>query len=158
VCKPGGKGCESCSAQTDCGADDVCTVLSGCTWAAGESYDITIESVTFPEKDAAGAAWDAFGGLPDPKVCVQDDTKVLGCTATKSDTTSAWFFDGNVVTATLWSTSKLCVSVYDVDAVSDDYADGSCWNSWLKLVKSGGYSGYLYKGLVQVGFTIEPSF
>lgn len=157
VCSAGGAGCDDCSKQSDCAADEVCTVLSSCTYyGAGTSYDITINSVTFPVKDESGAAWDSFGGLPDPMICVYDDTTKLGCTSTKNDVLDAYFFE--TITVSLSSTSKLCLIAWDVDVSSNDNADGSCWQPWIGLVKAGGNYGFLYNNIVQVDFTIKPTY
>ena len=156
VCKIGGSGCSSCVLQTDCSANLVCTSDAGCTSPSGQTYSVTINTVVFPEKDGAGASWDGFGGLPDPQVCVSDGTTFAGCTTTKSDTLTGVFYE--TIEIKLTSADKFCVHVYDVDALSDDDADGACWTDWLPLVKSGGMGGYLYKELVWIDFSVVPSF
>lgn len=155
VCQVGGSGCSSCVLQSDCAADKVCTYASGCTSPYGQTYSVTISTVKFPEKDGSGTTWDGLGGLPDPKVCVSNGTTFAGCTTTKWDTLTGVFYE--TIEVTLTSLDELCINVYDVDAISDDDADGSCWSDWLPVVKAGGIAGYLYYDLVWIDFSVVPS-
>ncbi len=156
LCKPGASGCSDCESSLECPANEVCVPLLGCTEASGGDYKVTIESAVFPQYDA-GSAWDGGGGLPDPKVCVSVSGKAVGCTTEKSDTlTPVW--SGQSFVVTLYSYSKLEIAAYDIDVMSDDYADGSAWSGWLSLVKAGGYNDYLYNDVVKVKFSIVPVF
>lgn len=97
------------------------------------------------------------GGLPEPKVCIDnDDGKDFGCTKFYNDTLTADFEE--TFTVTISASDKLCFGAYDVDPLANDYADGSCWIDWIKLVKAGGYQGYLYNKLVYIDFSIKPTF
>jgi hypothetical protein len=151
-----GAGCGPCAKQSDCPTNEVCSVFGSCVSPYEVSLDVTIHSVTFPVYDTTGAAWDIGGGLPDPNICVGNDTDNLACTGAASDALTVPF--EKTLSVTLAWGDKLCISAYDSDALSDDYADGSCWPDVAALVKAGGKKGKLFTGLVYVDFSVSPGF
>ena len=153
VCKAGAKGCGACTAHADCAYDSICAPGFSCTTPDYVPLTVTIYSAEYPQHDATGAAWDAFGGLPDPKICINDYTKDLVCTKVKSDTLTASFYE--TFSVTLFAGDKLCFIAYDEDLTANDQADAVCWSSYAGIIKSGGYSGMMYNGLVSFGFSIS---
>lgn len=155
VCKAGGNACATCTAQSDCPADQICSLTQGCRSPFGMSYKVTIHSADFPAQNGA-TSWDAGGGLPDPQICISNDVKNLACTSVKNDVLTANFEETFAID--LLPGDKLCFQALDSDlAVSDD-ADGVCWPAFAEIVKAGGYSGKMYNNVVWLNFTIKPAY
>ncbi len=153
ICGTGMAGCGPCESHSQCTTDEICTAWGSCSSPYYSTLDVTIQSATFPVYDPTGEAWDAFGGLPDPRICVQTKDKILGCTTTKSDTLYASFWQ--TISVSIAEGEMLCISAFDTDVSSDDYADGTCFSDLAGLIKAGGDSGLLLDGMVSVDFTVN---
>ena len=154
VCMPI-SGCSKCLSQSACtSATEVCSPTASCVYYGGQTYNITIKTVTFDATDAKNIVWD-YGSPPDPIVCVLQGSTKLKCTTIKQDTLSAYY--GETLTVTLSSAADLTFEAWDSDAMADDYADSVSWASWASIVKNGGYSGDMYDGLVSFSFDIKPA-
>jgi hypothetical protein len=135
--------CSDCSENSQCDDASVCSGRR-CALAAGREYEFTIVSVVVPTQTTGGAAWDPFGGAPDPYVSMQiDDVSVL-FTRSGADTFSATL--GDKKTVVIQSTSKIKFYVYDDDSSDDDYIDGVTIGDAIQFVRTGGTSGPLYSG------------
>ncbi len=123
------------------------------------TYLVSLKSAKFPVLDPKSkSAWDSGGGAPDPKLCVGVDGKSLFCTKAAQDVFQATFSESFSVK--LFQSSELDVWAYDEDVFSDDLADGSAWSTTglLGLIKAGAKSGFLFNDVVEVEFTIAPTF
>ena len=109
----------ACTASPDtCTGDNVC-VAGSCVAAFGHVYKLFVEAGSVPEKDANSAAWDPFGGLPDPYVSVFLNGDSVFSTAFKSDTIAPVWHES--ATITVAAGSKLQLDVYDDDLDVDGY-------------------------------------
>ena len=111
-----------------CSGDFACDyILQSCTLGYGTTWGISIDDVTVSPTNYLGSAWDAFGGAPDPKVCVwvASDT-TSHCTGSATDVFTTTFLPGVTTTAAPADiAATLGFAVYDVDVSSDDRV-GSC--------------------------------
>lgn len=76
-------GCGSCAPWEFCGG-------STCQFDTSSQWDVIAENGTVSQRDSLGETWDAFGGAPDPFVCMtlNGTTK---CTVPRADTfTPTW--------------------------------------------------------------------
>lgn len=146
----------ACSSSSECDASSVC-VAGTCVLGAGRQYAITVNWVAVPSVDAKGAAWDPFGGAPDPFVNVYVDGQILGKTRYTTDSFSGTF--GESFTSILQADSVLAFEIKDDDSDAPDVIDVVEWNpgTWINVVKSGGYDGVLYQGSPsQISFAVNP--
>ena len=146
----------SCVLSSECNASSVC-VSGQCVLGAGRQYAITVNWVTVPSVDSAGAAWDPFGGAPDPYVNVYVDNVFIGQTRYVTDNFSAMI--GQSFPSILRSDSVIAFELKDDDSDAPDVIDSVQWNpgAWINVVKSGGYEGFLYQGsAAQISFSIDP--
>jgi len=115
---PGGGGQCSESAD-DCSGDMIC--LSGyCAAAYPRTYDLSIDDVSLPSRDANNNCWDIPCGPPDPYVVVRLDGRDVGATDEASDTNEASWSD--IFPVALNSGSRLELQLYDSDVDNDDLA------------------------------------
>jgi hypothetical protein len=135
VCGSDGAGgsCGNCPASQVCTVEGQCTARP-CSPACGRGFvcqnaacavdpnalwAITVVDGTVAMRDAAGEAWDPFGGAPDPYFCLTADMVAQQCSGFVSDSFSpVW----NHRFATTMRASSLLTSVV-VQFV--DYDDGS---------------------------------
>ena len=115
ACVCGGGGCEvtGCNPGFRCGASRACELDPSAFWV------VTASRGSVAERDCAGAAWDALGGLPDALVCLTANGS-RQCTASAPDTLSpAWntVFPG--VTASMLQ-AGVPFELLDEDVSSDD--------------------------------------
>lgn len=146
----------SCFTSSDCGAGLVCSSsVSQCVVANGHSYVVTLIGASVPTKDVTGAAWDSGGGAPDPKVYVKLNGSTVGSTSEDSDTFTPSWYESFVVT--LRDGDTLTFSLYDIDALSDDFIDSLQFSDWLSEVKAGpDRTAFLYDGAVSLQWRIVP--
>ncbi|GAB4202200.1 MAG: hypothetical protein OHK0013_15180 [Sandaracinaceae bacterium] len=112
---PSGGGCTP-SADT-CTGESIC-VAGACEAAFGRIYTIMDVSVSVPTTDETGAAWDAFGGAPDPFIVVLVNGSTVATSATRNDTFSGTF--SGPYNATLIAGSSLAIQVWDEDVSAND--------------------------------------
>ena len=113
-----------CKHHTDCSDLEVCHAGS-CESAVGRTYTVTVLSGKVSEKrmtmPAQGKAWDALGGLPDPRVHVYfpSMSKLAFVAGGKKDTTSpVWNVAQNIVVTAAGQEIWFCF--YDQDSGSHD--------------------------------------
>ncbi|MFZ4579854.1 MAG: hypothetical protein ACOYOB_15805 [Myxococcota bacterium] len=153
ICANGMAGCGPCASHSQCTTEEVCTGWGECTSPFGITLDVLVQSATFQTYDPNGESWDAFGGMPDPRICIETKTAVLACTAVKQDTFNASYW--TTLSVDIPYGESFCVVAYDSDVASDDYADGTCFGDLPGLIHDGGYSGGLYSGIVDVVFDVD---
>lgn len=116
-----GGSCGTCRRGLTCGADRTCSAPPTGTWT------VSATSATIEEHNDAGGTWDAFGGAPDPILCL-----TLGgsrtCAPTVSDTlmptwSPAYMF-GTATTTALQSGVAWSLTDDDVDA-DDEICTGT---------------------------------
>lgn len=132
----GSAGGGSCSSNSSCSADAVCRA-GACTSFSGLQYRLTIQSFGVSQKMPSGEAWDGFGGLPDPVVCVYKNSAKQFCTLTASDSTGGdpW----QSATLTLSYGDELAFVIYDVDiSAHDKMASGKFTELGAAMHKGGG--------------------
>jgi hypothetical protein len=146
--------CKGCTTHAQCATTtDVC-VGGACATGIGKTYKITIQTVTVPSTDPQGEAWDAFGGAPDPYVCMYLDgvNEAVACSATVDDVFTATV--NHTFEFDLHETTKVRFLIWDED-VSD--SDEIAWMGWdgtgfLSAARAGGFEGTLegvsWKGTV----------
>ena len=79
----GGSGCVSCNPWQTC-------VGSTCVLSGSSQWDLIADVGVVSQKNSLGNAWDALGGLPDPKFCVTYNG-ARACTPARQDTlTPVW--------------------------------------------------------------------
>jgi hypothetical protein len=145
ICSNGA--CGKCSASLDCPDQNVCGA-GACKNYSGVKYRFTISAAKVPEKDLAGDSWDAFGGLPDPFVCLNVGGEQIGCTSAKDDTTSASWTSAKFE-ATVYEGDNLAFEVFDEDASANDPIGGGGWSGSdvpSVLREASGTSKLLVKG------------
>ncbi len=128
----GGGGCTDSCAGKECGTDAcgrscgscstgfVCNI-NRCDLDPVGLWTVTVVSGKIATTDADGAAWDALGGAPDPRVCIGlNSSSSRPCTTAPSDTfTPSW--NETLLTATANDLRKgVTVSVDDVDVSAND--------------------------------------
>ena len=111
-----------------CGAATICT-NGDCVPDNLTRWDLVILSGIVSATNPQNGSWDAFGGLPDPKLCVgsQDDPSV--CVAPISNTLTPVWNGGAVIAANLTPSDiygNLFWSMYDHDPTSFDDIIGIC--------------------------------
>lgn len=132
----GSAGGGSCSSNSSCSADAVCRA-GACTSFSGLQYRLTIQSFGVAQKTPNGEAWDGFGGLPDPVVCVYRNSLKQFCTATASDSTAGDPWQSG--TLTLSYGDELAFIIYDVDvSAHDTMASGKFTDLGATLHKGSG--------------------
>jgi hypothetical protein len=154
VCEEGV--CGPCKESSQCDAASICAAGGACATASGHTYKFTFISGKVPSTDESGAAWDAFGGAPDPKVTVYVNDKAVGSTSYVSDTFEpVW---NETVTTVLKAGDSVELGVWDIDTSEHDWIDGVKFKSWLATVKAGGLkSGPIYEGSkVSLTYSITP--
>lgn len=116
-----GGSCGTCRRGLACGADRTCSAPPTATWS------VSATSATIEEHNDAGGTWDAFGGAPDPILCV-----TLGATRTCAPTVSdtlmpTWspaYTFGTATTTALQSGVAWSLTDDDVDA-DDEICSGT---------------------------------
>lgn|GEM_PF-2443947 len=157
---PAGKVCEfgscgNCVGHDKCSTTQVC-LHGACTAASGLTYTFTFVSAKVPEKDpATGGSWDGLGGLPDPRVVLRVDEKVICVTSTAWDTTTAVW--NETCSTKITATSKLVIEMEDVDTVDHDSMGGGWLKNPIYWLRQGGSDGPLFDGSpVQLKWTVKP--
>jgi hypothetical protein len=119
-----GKEESKCSVSNDqCIGDNIC-INSICSNAFDRSYDFFVGTLRVNEKTSGGVAWDAFGGLPDPRVQIVLNKNIASsCKTTgRTDTTTASF---NESCAFQFRAGDLVeIYVFDEDISDDDLMFG----------------------------------
>ena len=121
-CGSGGNVCMVCDSAFTCSAG-ACVVDGASRW------NVVLEQLSVSDQNAAGAAWDGFGGAPDPYVLVRigSETATPSRSGSGSDTFSVRF-TGGAVASNVRADSILThidFTVMDEDATSDDVV-GRC--------------------------------
>jgi len=125
-------------------------------------YTVRAVTATVPTTDSAGAAWDPFGGAPDPFVCLylNGSTTPVSCAGPPgvSDTfTPTWNRSWDV---TVSSTTMVGLTAWDEDASVHDRIEGFNWpsgSSFIARARSGGLTGPAFTGArVSWNITITP--
>jgi len=113
-----------------CGVDDYGHLCGTCSYGQScnhgfcdpdpsSQWDVTVTSGTVPERAANGSAWDPFGGLPDPFVCLEIGGK-RNCTGAVGDTLLP-FWNQTVFVATAATLQAGVVAEYwDLDVAFND--------------------------------------
>ena len=92
---------------------------NACTLNPSGLWKLTVTSGTVATQNQSGSAWDAFGGAPDPMVCLTING-IRSCTTTKQDTfTPSWNESFASATSTALLTG-ITVEFVDVDLTSND--------------------------------------
>ncbi len=120
-----------------------------------------VTDIEVSEHDASGAAWDAFGGLPDPFACFDDGLGHSGCTSSCSDTTSCVPATGAISTTAgqpvLFTGAALkaglTISVYDEDVSVNDLM-GTTTGS-VQTLSASGYSVPAFGGVISIAFQLQ---
>jgi hypothetical protein len=124
-CGVAGDACDFCGLDFECNLFDLqCTLTSN---PFSSTYGVIPTYASVPSTDYFGAAWDAFGGAPDIRVCFQigSDTAPLNCTGEGTDRFATTFSGGPTTSGTPYDIARyLAIYVYDVDVTSDDYVGG----------------------------------
>lgn len=150
--------CRACQSSSECpSSTDVC-VSGGCTPGLGRSYTLIAVSATIPQLDGTGATWDAFGGAPDPFVCLRVNDAPFGtCSSAPSDTlTPTWNKSWNV---TINSTTRVVLELWDEDVSSNDFIESIQWANgaaFINAVRAGGFTGVRQGGRVNWRITMSP--
>ncbi len=152
----------SCQRHSDCATPtDVC-IGSRCVAGQGRTYTVTAVSATVPSTDSTGAAWDAFGGAPDPFVCLYLDgsATAVSCSGPPgaADTfTPAWNKNWDV---TVSAATKVGITAWDEDTSAHDVIEAFEWGSgavFLGDARTGGFNGVAFTGgRVTWNITITP--
>lgn len=116
--------CVGCGSWQRCNDRFVCELNPAARWS------LAIVSGTVSDRTPAGLAWDAFGGLPDPYVCITVRGFGQRCTDPRPDTLApVWSHDVVSAIMTGPTTADLLVGIdaiyADEDSVVDDDICGS---------------------------------
>jgi hypothetical protein len=121
ACGVGGAACVACGAGRTC-------KTGGCALDTTSLWDVQMVSATLPSTSKTGAAWDPFGGLPDPYAktySAEGTSSHTAQTTYVADTTSPYW---SAVTLSAVKASELLASfsveIWDSDTVYDDYVGG----------------------------------
>lgn len=111
----------------DCGPDRLCSSGS-CSIDPASRWNVIVESVHVNAQTAAGDAWDAFGGAPDPlvNVYIAAEGAYVGSTTSVADTFDATF-NQRIATGQRAGALEAFLSfeVLDEDTTSNDFI-GHC--------------------------------
>lgn len=135
--------CQNCTAHAQCDSQSIC--YSGhCTVATGRKYKITFTSGTVPTQTPQGAAWDGFGGAPDPFVELKNGGVSVCKTSARQDTfTPQW---NESCDFEVLANDQFDITVWDQDVSSDDKIAASAIANMVPYIRAGGYSGPMYTG------------
>lgn len=102
-----------------CAAPLVCMNGSYCGMPPVSLWRVTVTSGTVAERDPSGAAWDLFGGLPDPFVCLSagGNTK---CTRAIGDTLMPTWNEWLLTVSPEALQAGLSVQYWDADIDAND--------------------------------------
>jgi hypothetical protein len=126
----------------DCGPSFLCSA-GACVVDPASSWNVVLEMLEVPTTDYTGAAWDAFGGAPDPFV----EVRVGSDTATPSESGSATdtftvAYDGSPTASDVRADALqtyLSFNVYDYDPTSaNDWIGGGRYTGLEESVFTGG--------------------
>ena len=149
-----------CAEHTDCTNEAPFCYMGVCSVAYGRTYYVTFYSAEITQTDPnTGAAWDSFGGMPDPYVAFKFGS-TSGSTGTVEDSLSPTW--NEYVVTPLLEQQEVSVTVYDEDWDDDDWIGGINFSAGavpLEWILDGYYywvPGDPSYGLQGLYITIEP--
>ncbi len=132
--------CKAGACQTTCTTSADCTASQLCVTATGVCKEVSGAQYTLEIKWAAIVG--NYGDTPDPFVSVFKNGTLI-CTAPElADTYSPFWFTTCPSSILLNSSDTLTFSMYDADAMFDDFIGTVEWSgsALISLLKAGGYS------------------
>ncbi len=148
ACGLGGVGCLPCPNRLSCGYG-VCDQL-----ADNAQFEIVIDHLQVSTTNSVGDAWDAFGGAPDPFVCVGS-----GCTTYFEDTFTCNWSNGtigytNPVRFTGYELKQgVVMEVWDQDVSSHDLMGRT--TLYFNEYSASGYVVGAFGGVIRVEFWLR---
>ncbi len=105
-----------CSSNEQCGAYDIC-ILGECVAAMGRDYRITFVSGVINERGPDDAAWDPFGGAPDPYLTFEYGDQSIRTSSAIDTTNPVW---NEYVDVTVLENQPAAIVMYDEDPFDAD--------------------------------------
>lgn len=119
LCSPGASTCSSGHACMPLAQDGACIPVP----QSSSQWRVTLAQASVKSVDGSGAAWDGFGGLPDPRACLTTAATGTTCTSEASDTLLAQWSTPLSAAYSYSDLGNVSIRVDDIDLTSNDLID-----------------------------------